>query len=83
MEFYLRRERAEDELFPWDFIDIGVTKKFLLDEYHNSKAETVTPNCRRQCSGCGAAKFQCGVCVENKNVTVPLDLGNQTVCATQ
>lgn len=64
MEFYLRRERAEDELFPWDFIDIGVTKKFLLDEYHNSQAETVTPNCRRQCSGCGAAKFQCGVCVE-------------------
>ncbi len=67
MEFYLRRERAEDELFPWDFIDIGVTKKFLLDEYHNSQAETVTPNCRRQCSGCGAAKFQCGVCVENRD----------------
>lgn len=65
MEFYLRRERAEDELFPWDFIDIGVTKKFLLDEYHNSQAETVTPNCRLKCSGCGAAKFQCGVCVED------------------
>ncbi|MCI9077861.1 MAG: TIGR03960 family B12-binding radical SAM protein [Lachnospiraceae bacterium] len=65
MEFYLRRERAEDELFPWDFIDIGVTKKFLLDEYHNSQSETVTPNCRRQCSGCGAAKFQCGVCIES------------------
>ncbi len=65
MEFYLRRERAEDELFPWDFIDIGVTKKFLLDEYHNSQAEAVTPNCRRKCSGCGAAKFQCGVCVED------------------
>ncbi len=83
MEFYLRRERAEDELFPWDFIDIGVTKKFLLDEYHNSQAEIVTPNCRHQCSGCGAAKFQCGVCVENKDATVPLDLGNQAVCATQ
>lgn len=66
MEFYLRRERAEDELFPWDFIDIGVTKKFLLDEYHNSQAETVTPNCRLKCPGCGAAKFQCGVCVEDK-----------------
>ena len=65
MEFYLRRERAEDELFPWDFIDIGVTKKFLLDEYHKSQAEAVTPNCRRKCSGCGAAKFQCGVCVED------------------
>ena len=35
MEFYIRRERAEDELFPWDFIDIGVTKEFMLKEYHN------------------------------------------------
>lgn len=66
MEFYLRRERAEDELFPWDFIDIGVTKEFLLEEYHNSKAEIVTPNCRSQCQGCGAAKFQCGVCIEKR-----------------
>lgn len=66
MEFYLRRERAEDELFPWDFIDIGVTKEFLLKEYHNSKAEIVTPNCRSQCQGCGAAKFQCGVCIEKR-----------------
>ena len=64
MEFYIRRERAEDELFPWDFIDIGVTKEFMLKEYHNSKAEEVTPNCRSKCSGCGAMKFQCGVCTE-------------------
>ena len=64
MEFYIRRERAEDELFPWDFIDIGVTKEFMLKEYHNSKTEVVTPNCRSKCSGCGAMKFQCGVCTE-------------------
>lgn len=64
MEFYIRRERAEDELFPWDFIDIGVTKEFMLKEYHNSKEEVVTPNCRSSCQGCGAMKFQCGVCVE-------------------
>lgn len=64
MEFYIRRERAEDELFPWDFIDIGVTKEFMLKEYHNSKAGVVTPNCRSKCSGCGAMKFQCGVCTE-------------------
>ena len=64
MEFYIRRKRAEDELFPWDFIDIGVTKEFMLKEYHNSKAEVVTPNCRSKCSGCGAMKFQCGVCTE-------------------
>lgn len=64
-EFYLSRERAEDELFPWDFIDIGVTKSFLWQEYKWAKEAVVTPNCREKCSGCGAAKFQCGVCVRN------------------
>ncbi|MDE6851553.1 MAG: TIGR03960 family B12-binding radical SAM protein [Lachnospiraceae bacterium] len=63
MAFYLGRERAEEERFPWDFIDIGVTRDFLLREYHRAKEEQVTPNCRMQCSGCGAATFQCGVCV--------------------
>ncbi len=66
MAFYNDRERAEDELFPWDFIDIGVTKSFLLREYHNAKAETVTPNCRQKCAGCGAARFGGGVCVEER-----------------
>lgn len=67
MEFYIRREREEDEIFPWDFIDIGVTKEFMFKEYLNSKAEIVTPNCREKCAGCGAAKFNCGVCVEKRN----------------
>lgn len=62
--FYNYRERKEDEIFPWDFIDIGVSKKFLYREYMNSKAEKVTPNCRSKCSGCGAAKFGSGVCME-------------------
>ncbi len=66
IDFYLR-ERAEDEQFPWDFIDIGVSKKFLLREWHRAKEEVVTPNCRSQCQGCGAAHFGGGVCVENKN----------------
>lgn len=66
MEFYIGRERPEDELFPWDFIDIGVTKEFMLREYKNSKAEQVTPNCRAKCAGCGAMKFKCGVCVEKR-----------------
>lgn len=65
-EFYLGRERQEDELFPWDFIDIGVTKAFLLREYQRSKEAAVTPNCRVQCSGCGASRFQCGVCVRDQ-----------------
>jgi hypothetical protein len=67
LDFYTTRERAEDELFPWDFIDAGVTKEFLLREWHEAKDEHVTPNCRQQCAGCGAAKYKGGVCYENKN----------------
>ena len=57
IDFYIGRERDEDELFPWDFIDIGVSRQFLLREYKRSKQGVVTPNCREQCSGCGA--FRC------------------------
>jgi len=66
MDFYIKRERTEDEMFPWDFIDIGVTKDFLLQEYRRAKEGTVTPNCRAACAGCGAAKFGCGVCMEER-----------------
>ena len=62
--FYNYRERGRDEIFPWDFIDIGVSKKFMWREYENAKAGKVTPNCRMKCSGCGAAKFGTGVCME-------------------
>ncbi len=65
--FYNLRERKEDELFPWDFIDIGVSRKFLYREWERAMAEEITPNCRMQCSGCGAAKFGGGVCYEGKN----------------
>ena len=65
--FYNLRERKEDELFPWDFIDIGVSRDFLYREWQRALAEEVTPNCRMQCSGCGAAKFGGGVCYEGKN----------------
>lgn len=65
--FYTAREREESELFPWDFIDIGVSKKFLRKEYQQGKQEVVTPNCRQKCAGCGAMKFGGGVCVESKN----------------
>jgi radical SAM family uncharacterized protein len=67
MDFYALRERPEDELFPWDFLDIGVTKEFLLREWHTAHEETVTPNCRMRCSGCGAREFKGGVCFEDKN----------------
>ena len=65
--FYTMRERSMDELFPWDFIDIGVTKNFLKKEWERAMNAQVTPNCRMQCSGCGAAKFGGGVCFEGKN----------------
>lgn len=65
--FYNQRERSLDEVFPWDFIDIGVTKEFLKREWHHAMDGVVTPNCRQQCSGCGAAKWGGGVCIESKN----------------
>ncbi|HIS31201.1 MAG TPA: TIGR03960 family B12-binding radical SAM protein [Candidatus Limivivens intestinipullorum] len=67
MDFYTSRERTAEEILPWDFIDIGVTKAFLLREWERSKEEQVTPNCRTQCAGCGAARYRGGVCVEGKN----------------
>ncbi|MCI8559629.1 MAG: TIGR03960 family B12-binding radical SAM protein [Dorea sp.] len=65
--FYNERERNTDELLPWDFIDIGVTKDFLKREWERAMRGEVTPNCREQCSGCGALKFGGGVCYEGKN----------------
>ena len=65
LDFYTTRTRELDEVFPWDFIDIGVTKKFLEREWKRATDETVTPNCRMQCSGCGAMKYKGGVCYEH------------------
>ena len=67
LDFYTTRKRELDEVFPWDFIDIGVTKKFLEREWKRATEETVTPNCRMQCSGCGAMKYEGGVCYEHQN----------------
>lgn len=68
-DFYTVRERSEDEIFPWDFIDCGVTKAFLLREWKRAAEAVVTPNCRMQCQGCGAARFGTGVCFD-KNTCV-------------
>lgn len=64
MDFYTLRERELDEIFPWDFIHIGVTKDFLKKEWQKAHEEKVTPNCKVKCSGCGAACYGGGVCVE-------------------
>ena len=67
IDFYNLRQRGDDELFPWDFIDIGVSRRFLRREWEKAMKGEVTPNCRMQCSGCGAASFGGGVCYEGKN----------------
>ena len=67
ISFYNQRPRGKDEIFPWDFIDIGVSRSFLYREWERAMNETVTPNCREKCSGCGAAGFGGGVCYESKN----------------
>ena len=67
IDFYNTRERSAEEIFPWDFIDCGVTKEFLLREWKKAQNETVSPNCKMQCQGCGASRFGGGICYENKN----------------
>ena len=53
-EFYTVRGYGEDEILPWDGIDVGVTKKFLLRERERAYRGVVTPDCRHGCAGCGA-----------------------------
>ena len=52
--FYANRTFAEDEILPWDIIDIGVTKAYLLRERHKAYQNETTPSCAEQCNGCGA-----------------------------
>ena len=65
--FYVYRDRSLDEILPWDFIDIGVTKNFMKNEWRRAVNEEVTPNCRMKWSGCGAARYGGGVCFEAQN----------------
>ena len=66
-DFYTTRERSMDEILPWDFIQIGVSKNFLIQEWKKAVSETITNNCRQGCSGCGAGIYKGGVCIESKN----------------
>ncbi len=56
-DFYTVRGMAEDEVLPWDTIDVGVDKRFLLKERKRAYEAKVTPNCRNGCAGCGANKL--------------------------
>lgn len=62
--FYANRKRSYDEILPWEHISVGVSKQFLINEREKAMREEVTPNCRQECSHCGAKCFGRGVCYE-------------------
>ena len=65
-DFYAHRRREYDEINPWDHIDIGVSKAFLINEDKLAHQSVTTPHCRQKCSNCGAAKYGKGVCYEKR-----------------
>ncbi|MCR5846765.1 MAG: TIGR03960 family B12-binding radical SAM protein [Lachnospiraceae bacterium] len=60
MKFYTQRVRDIDEVFPWDFIDIGVRKEYLKKEWLKAKEGKITENCMIKCNGCGANVYGSG-----------------------
>lgn len=55
--FYAYRERCEDEVMPWDIVDVGVRRAHLWHEREQAYRSELSPDCRKQCSACGAAKL--------------------------
>lgn len=68
--FYANRRRSYDEVLPWDHIDYGINKAFLLRENKKAYSNEVSPNCRENCGGCGAARLTGGVCNACDKVTL-------------
>jgi radical SAM family uncharacterized protein len=67
-EFYTQRVRGKDEYLPWDIIDCGVTKKYMRLEHDRAMEQTVTPDCRQGCTGCGIKRFvECPVYEQSEN----------------
>jgi len=62
IDFYTARMRSLDEVFPWDHIDVGVSKEYLKSEYQNALDAKLTPDCRNGCTGCGMNVLEGGVC---------------------
>ena len=60
--FYANRHRAYDEVMPWDHLDYGVSKAFLVKENKLARQSQTTATCRRQCTGCGANQLLGGAC---------------------
>ena len=64
--FYNERNRRYEEILPWDFIDIGVKKSFLYDEWLLAEKAATTVNCMEGCTNCGAMSFEGGICYASK-----------------
>ncbi|MCI8650369.1 MAG: TIGR03960 family B12-binding radical SAM protein [Anaerotruncus sp.] len=62
LAFYANRTRSYEEIMPWDHLDYGVSKAFLVRENQLAHADTVTPHCRKSCAGCGANRLLGGAC---------------------
>ncbi|MBR3975577.1 MAG: TIGR03960 family B12-binding radical SAM protein [Clostridia bacterium] len=61
-EFYANRKREYEEILPWDHLDYGVSKKFLINENKKAHNAETTAHCRQKCAGCGANKLNGGHC---------------------
>ena len=66
-EFYANRVRKYDEVFPWDVMDYGIRKEFLIEENKKAHQSLTTPHCRIKCSACGANKLNGGKCDARTN----------------
>ncbi|MDD5953107.1 MAG: TIGR03960 family B12-binding radical SAM protein [Oscillospiraceae bacterium] len=61
-KFYNQRRRAFDEVLPWDHIDMGIKKSFLIAECQRAYENKTSPDCSQECSHCGASRFKGGIC---------------------
>jgi len=67
-DFYVYRQRSTEEVFPWDIIDPGIDKDFLLRELDKAKRGQTSPDCRlKRCYGCGVKRLKGGGLCEVKN----------------
>ncbi|MDD6022297.1 MAG: TIGR03960 family B12-binding radical SAM protein [Oscillospiraceae bacterium] len=60
--FYANRRRSYDEVLPWDHLDYGIRKQFLIDESEKARRSETTPHCRIKCAGCGTNRLNGGKC---------------------
>ncbi|MCI6603478.1 MAG: TIGR03960 family B12-binding radical SAM protein [Clostridiales bacterium] len=66
LDFFAHRERPEDENFPWDFIETGLKKSFLWQEYQRGLEGQCSPDCRKGCRACGASSYRAAICLSEK-----------------